>query len=200
MSNLLIIFVKNPVAGKVKTRLARSVGEEKALSVYLKLMEKTKAITRDLPLVKQVAYSDFVAEEDLWDAKQFLKTMQLGDDLGERMKKAIDQAIEQGYKRVCLIGSDLYELSSDIIERAFALLEENDVVLGPAIDGGYYLIGVTKMYDRLFENKRWGSSSVLNDTLNDTKDMNLKYALLPPLNDIDELEDIKDEDRDYLLS
>ena len=154
MSSLLIIFVKNPIAGKVKTRLASTVGPEKALSVYKKLMEATRAITRDLAMTKQVAYSEYVPYADLWDPHEYQKSRQEGKDLGERMRNAFYQAFQEGHERVCLIGSDMYELSSDIIARAFDLLEDHEVVIGPATDGGYYLIGMRALHDRLFSGKQ----------------------------------------------
>ena len=106
------------------------------------------------------------------------------------MKNAFEASFAQGYKKVCIIGSDCYELDTHILEEAFAQLDRKEVVIGPAKDGGYYLLGMRKMHMHLFENKKWSTSSVLSDTLNDLKEANLSFYLLPELTDIDEEKDL----------
>lgn len=191
MKRLLIIFVKNPQKGKVKTRLAATLGNEKALEIYLELLERTKQITQGLAADKVVYYSEFIDEQDLWTPEVYQKALQANTDLGMRMKQAFEQAFGQGYESVCIIGSDCYELDQSILEQAFDALERQDAVAGPANDGGYYLLGMNRLHPELFENKQWSTSSVLADTLEDLKNKHCSYHLLPELTDIDEEKDLK---------
>jgi len=199
MKNVLIIFVKNPEIGKVKSRLAKTIGDKQALSVYKKLLEITKEIVIDLEFDKCVCYSDWIDREDLWNNDTFRKTLQKGDDLGFRMYIAIKD-LSDSYEKICLIGSDTIELTDEIIERAYALLEDHDIVLGPSFDGGYYLIGMKSPTKALFEPISWSTGAVLAETIDKIGKLKLTYALLPTLNDIDEIEDINDRDRESLLS
>lgn len=188
--NLIIIFAKNPEIGKVKTRLAKSIGEEKALMIYLKLLEHTHAITDKVFADKAIFYADKVQEYDLLDYYKFPKFLQRGKDLGERMERASGQAFGQSYERVIIIGSDCYELSTEIIENAFDALNRNNVVIGPALDGGYYLIGMDRHYPHLFHNKKWSSADIFLDTLLDIQKLKLSYHILPTLSDVDEEKDL----------
>jgi uncharacterized protein len=191
----LIIFVKNPEIGRVKTRLAKTIGDEQALSIYQKLLLYTKEITKGLNADKSVYYSEHIDNNDLWDNMLFSKHLQRGDDLGERMQNAFADAFAQGKERVIIIGSDCLELETYMIKEAFAVLENNDVVLGPAKDGGYYMIGMTAFLPTLFEDKNWSTDDLLMDTILDLKKMNAKYYLLKTLNDIDTIEDLKALDK-----
>ena len=186
----LIIFVKNPVLGKVKTRLAAGIGEKKALEVYLHLLEITKNVALKSDCTRNVFYSDEI-ENDGWDKDSFNKFEQEGDSLGDRMNNAFEQVFALGAKKAVIIGSDCPELSADIIEKAFEILNEKDVVIGPAKDGGYYLIGMKKLYPVLFEGKKWSTASVLQETINDIIEKDLSYSLLPELSDLDNLDDLK---------
>ena len=167
----LIIFVKNPEIGRVKTRLAKTIGDEQALSIYQKLLLYTKEITKGLNADKSVYYSEHIDNNDLWDNMLFSKHLQRGDDLGERMQNAFADAFAQGKERVIIIGSDCLELETYMIKEAFAVLENNDVVLGPAKDGGYYMIGMTAFLPTLFEDKNWSTDDLLMDTILDLKKM-----------------------------
>jgi hypothetical protein len=189
-NNLLMVFAKNPDLGKVKTRLAKTIGEEKALAVYLKLLEHTYAIADKAFADKAIFYSDRVEEFDILDYYKFPKFLQKGKDLGERMDRAFGEAFAQGYGKVVIIGSDCYELTDEIIQHAFDLLDEKNVVLGPAKDGGYYLLGMNRHYSHLFRDKKWSTPDVLLDTIIDIQKLKLKYALLPTLNDVDEEDDL----------
>ena len=188
--NLLIIFVKNPIPGKVKTRLAQTIGNEKALVVYQNLLFCTLKITKAAANCdKSVFYADYIDHKDIWSEGDFEKHLQKGDSLGARMLNAFESNFQKGYKNVILIGSDCAELTTEIIGLAFNSLENNDVVIGPASDGGYYLIGMNFLIKDVFENKKWSSNSVLSDTLTDLEKNNRSYHLLPELNDIDDEED-----------
>lgn len=186
---LLIIFTRNPVLGHVKTRLAKKIGAEKALEVYHILLRKTASVTALLQTDKWVYYTPEVIEDDLWSSSNYGKKTQKGEDLGQRMKNAFKDGFKAGYKRVVVIGSDLYELTPEDITMAFKKLIDHKVVLGPATDGGYYLIGLKEILPGLFENKNWGQNSVLKDTLAHFKDQ--EVALLQSYNDIDIYQDLE---------
>jgi rSAM/selenodomain-associated transferase 1 len=192
---LLIVFTKNPKLGKVKTRLAASVGDEKALRIYQFLLDHTFQITRHLEFDKVVYYSDFMPANDVWKKYDFKQFLQTGSDLGEKMSNAFRSAFIRGYEKVVLIGSDCYELEEKEILEAFEKLETKQVVVGPATDGGYYLIGADAYYPALFENKQWSTASVFNDTFQNIADLNLTSHYLQELSDIDDLKDLmKHED------
>ncbi len=187
---LLLIFTRNPQLGQCKTRLAATVGDKTALEIYCFLLEHTVSVTKDSPADKRVYYSEEIWEKDLWDPKYYHKMLQKGNNLGERMQHAFDQGFKDGYKKIIIIGSDLYDLTQQDIEAAFRALEKDDFVIGPAEDGGYYLLGMKKPKPTIFQNKTWGSDSVLSDTLEDLK--NERTVLLSQKNDVDYYEDIKD--------
>ena len=186
---LLMIFTRNPELGKVKTRLSKSVGDIMALDIYQFLLDKTKEVTKNISADKVVYYSEKIAENDLWNSSLYKKEVQFGDDLGAKMEYAFQSAFENNYEKVLLIGSDLYDLEPSHINEAFEKLKNKDVVIGPALDGGYYLVGLKKNYPEIFKNKRWGTSSVRKDTLKNLEKVDVH--LLPILNDVDVLEDIE---------
>lgn len=185
----LIIFTRNPELGKCKTRLAKTIGDENALEVYKYLLTHTATIAKDIKADRYVFYSEHIKRNDLWDTSFFRKKLQKGTDLGERMQNAFTELLEMGYEKVTIIGSDLLDLDAEIVNDAFAQLQFNDVVLGPALDGGYYLLGIKNFYPQIFINKEWGSSSVLKATQQDLQ--NYSVSLLKPLNDIDTFEDMQ---------
>jgi len=189
MKNALIIFVRNPVSGKVKTRLAAGIGDAKALQVYEHLLQHTQKIVKELPVTKFVYYADEINEDDLWDG--FEKRKQLGDDLGERMRKAFEELFAAGFSKVVIIGSDCFELTADIINNAFGSLDESDVVIGPVMDGGYYLLGSNTFIPQFFINKKWSTATVFSETLKDAAALNLNVTQLPVLNDIDNEKDLR---------
>jgi uncharacterized protein len=187
--NLLLIFTRNPELGKAKTRLAKTVGDETALEIYKFLLDRTREISTKVNADKAVYYSVKVRDNDIWDTSIYQKHQQFGDNLGIRMKNAFKNGFDAGYKKVMIIGSDLYDLSSKIIDNAFEKLNSNDFVIGPAEDGGYYLLGMNFLQENIFKNKNWGTETVRKDTLLDLKDK--KVFLLETLNDVDIFEDIE---------
>ena len=187
--NLLIVFTRNPELGKVKTRLAKTVGNATTLKIYIFLLERTRDISVKVSADKAVYYSVKVRENDIWDANIFQKHQQVGEDLGIRMLHAFKNGFKAGYEKVMIIGSDLYDLTAETIENAFMALEKNEVVIGPAEDGGYYLLGMNSLEEKVFKNKDWGTETVRKDTLEDLKDK--KVFLLGELNDVDVFEDIE---------
>jgi rSAM/selenodomain-associated transferase 1 len=188
--NRLIIFVKNPELAKVKTRLAQTIGNEKALSVYLRLLHHTQEISSQVTANRAVYYTDFIDTNDIWPQSQFRKYLQTGDDLGERMKNAFATAFAEGFEKVVIIGSDCPQLTPAHIQKAFDHLNEYEIVVGPAVDGGYYLLGMKKLAPELFTNKVWSSDHVLTQTIADIKRLQLSYYLLEKLRDVDTEEDL----------
>jgi rSAM/selenodomain-associated transferase 1 len=189
--NLIIVFVRTPELGKVKTRLAKSIGDVSALTIYKLLLKHTATVLHDLSFDKVVYYSEKVEENDFWEARLFEKKRQKGADLGKRMQHAFETAFEKGYQKVLIIGSDLFDLKSIHITTAFDALENHDLTIGPSLDGGYYLLGMKELYPAVFKNKKWGTDSILENTLKDLQQQNVK--LLEALNDIDTFEDLQQQ-------
>ena len=187
--NLILIFTRNPELGKVKTRLAATIGDENALEIYIQLLEHTKKVALETTYDKRVLYSEEINHTDMWEATAFQKKLQVGVDLAVRMYNAFQGGFEDGYEKIVIIGSDLIALESSDIDKAMQKLDENDIVIGPAEDGGYYLLGMKNIPDNIFKNKEWGPDTVLKDTLLDIASLN--YHLLEEKNDIDTYEDIK---------
>lgn len=192
MSNsLIMVFVRNPELGRVKTRLAKTIGDQAALEIYEILSKHTAKIISEIDSDKLIFYSDKIQENDIWTAINCKKQIQTKGDLGEKMLDAFQYGFSLGYKKIIIIGSDLYSLRPKHIESAFEQLENYDVVIGPALDGGYYLLGLNSVIPEIFKQKQWSTSSILKDTLSDLKKFNVN--LLEPLNDIDTYEDLKKE-------
>lgn len=187
--SLLLIFTRNPELGKVKSRLAAGVGKEKALEIYEFLLAHTRKVTSPLKIDKQVWYSEEIWENDIWSNGNFTKHLQQKDDLGERMQYAFEQGFQKGYKHIIIIGSDLYDITTKEIENAIFKLETNDVVIGPATDGGFYLLGLSIQDYNVFNKKEWGTSTVFEACLESLKKYN--PVQLSPKNDVDYLSDIE---------
>lgn len=186
--NLLLIFTRNPELGKCKTRLAAVTGNEIALDIYKFLLEHTKNITKSLKASRYVYYSEAIWENDIWDNKVYDKKLQEGNDLGERLNNAFQLGFQDGFEKIMVIGSDMYDLSTTDIEHAFEQLDHHDYVIGPAEDGGYYILGCKIYNPDLFRDKVWGTETVFQDTFNNLANENIK--VLEPRNDVDTYEDI----------
>ncbi|MFQ3335979.1 MAG: rSAM/selenodomain-associated transferase 1, partial [Candidatus Arcticimaribacter sp.] len=185
---LLLIFAKNPVLSKVKTRLAASIGDEKALFIYKKLLQKTAETIEGLDLHKSLYYSEYIEEGDVWEGNVSDKNIQVGNTLGEKMENAFKRGFSEGFLEIVIIGTDLWDIEMKDINLAFKALESNAGVIGPATDGGYYLLGLSEWTTEVFENKKWGTSSVLKDTMQSFK--NKKVVKLDYKNDIDNYTDL----------
>lgn len=186
---LLLIFTRNPELGKVKKRLAAGIGEEAALKIYENLLQHTFEITQNLQVEKWVFYSEEIPQHDLWENGNFSKKLQQGKDLGERMENAFRSGFAAGFSKIIIIGSDLYDLSEEDLKMAFLELHSSEAVIGPATDGGYYLLGLKSLISPVFKNKIWGSNTIFDTTLADLK--NYKLTQLEARNDIDRLEDLE---------
>lgn len=185
--SLLLVFSKNPTLGKVKTRLAKTIGKEKALKVYKALLKKTASVLEELEVDIHLYYSDFIEKDDIFSTVATQKKRQTGEQLGERMSNAFRESLIS-YNKVVIIGTDLWTLEIQDIKNAFRALENHAAVIGPSTDGGYYLLGIKEVIPQIFLNKQWGTSSVLPNTLKDLK--SIKYHLLPEKNDIDTFSDL----------
>jgi uncharacterized protein len=174
----------------VKRRLAATIGEERALAIYLLMAAHARKISLLIPVDKVLYYSEFIDSEDSWLNRDFYKQLQHGEDLGEKMKHAFEASFKSGYESICIIGTDCLELTENIVQAAFDVLNHNDAVIGPAADGGYYLLGMNRLIPELFRNKIWSTDSVCNDTIQDLKSLHFSYQLLPTLHDIDKESDL----------
>lgn len=184
--NQLIIFIKNPVKGKVKTRLAAGIGNDKALEIYLILIDHTLKIAAKTNSDKHLFFSDYLTE----DYSGTTKNCQHGNDLGERMKNAFHSVMKGEEIKTIIIGTDCAELNHEIITLAFEKLETHDLVIGPAIDGGYYLLGMKKYFPEIFIGIEWSTSEVLVQTIELANKNSKSVYLLPVLCDIDTEEDL----------
>lgn len=186
---LLLVFVKNSRKGRVKTRLADSVGHDEAMQIYQKLLRYTRDILAPLKTDTQVWYSQYIPLNDLWDTIGAEKRTQQGKNLGERMRHAFERAFDEGYERVVIIGSDCAELTTNTVRRAFEELQEHNTVIGPSEDGGYYLLGMDQLVEELFEDKTWSTETVFQETIDDIEALGLSCHQLPEYNDVDTIED-----------
>ena len=185
----LIIFIKNPILGKVKTRLAAGIGDEKALEIYEHLLAITRTVAANVDAIRHVFYSDEI-EHDKWDDDKFNKHVQEGDNLGARMSNAFEKVFALGALKAIIIGSDCPKITSKLIEGAFQELNDKDTVIGPAKDGGYYLLGMKQFHPFLFDNKEWSTDSVFEDTVVDLMENRLSYGRLETLSDLDTIYDL----------
>lgn len=186
--NALIIFIKNPELGKVKTRLAKTVGAEKALAIYIALMEHTRKIAEALPVARYLFYSQEINQKDNWQSNNFNKDLQIEGDLGAKMAIAFHTVFKEKEK-VVIIGSDCASLTPEIVQAAFDKLDEYPFVIGPAMDGGYYLLGMNQFSPEVFRDIEWSTASVFPTTVERIESLGKTYHLLPTLSDIDYEED-----------
>ena len=185
--NAIIIFIKNPVLGTAKTRLAKDVGDERALEIYKSLLSYTRTVSSMVQANRFLFYSNEIIDDD-WDAKIFNKKVQSGNDLGARMSNAFKEVLKNHDKAV-IIGSDCPQLDLMTISTAFSALDEYDHVIGPSQDGGYYLLGMKEYNPEVFEEMTWSTASVCEETIDRIKSKNKTYKLLEVLSDVDHKED-----------
>jgi uncharacterized protein len=174
--------------GKVKTRLAKTVGDDQALKIYKALLKHTCDVVQSVSTQRFLFYSNFIDQNDDWPIAHFHKLLQSGPDLGEKMKNAFEQ-IFQSHEKVVIIGSDCPALTDKIVNEAFEKLESFPFVIGPATDGGYYLLGMNQFSPAIFDNVEWSTSQVTSKTIKIIRNSSKSYHLLPELSDIDNEED-----------
>jgi len=191
---VIALFVKAPIPGRVKTRLARDIGDAAACSIYRRLADHT---------VDQIQAGGFPlalffdGDEELlpgnWKQHARLCIRQQGDDLGQRMAAAFCCLFTEGMKQVVLIGSDIPGIDASYLKQAFNLLDSHDLVIGPALDGGYCLIGFNRhsCTSTVFQQIPWSTDQVLKRTLAAAESSGLSIGMLPALRDIDTLDDLQ---------
>ena len=194
----LLFFVKNPEKGKVKTRLAASIGYERALKFYKGFLLNILSNLNKGTFLFYLCYFPENGLDDLkgWLGNHYLYMPQMGGNLGERMKNGFLEAFSMNFKRVVLVGSDVPDLPIEFIEEAFTSLQKQDGVIGPALDGGYYLIGFkNKSFSpRVFDGIRLGTGSVFEETMKVLNREGLTVHVLNSLRDIDTVEDLRIRD------
>jgi len=184
---VVLVFEKNSILGQVKTRLASGMGELPALEIYKHLGQLTYSALEAVPVPVWTYFSDFIPESTRPTVEKSF--VQQGQDLGERISNAFTRTFESGKDKVVLIGTDCPTLKSQHLVQAFEALNHSDLVVGPASDGGYYLIGMKCEAGYLFEGIAWSTSQVLSQTLHVASQQGLIVTLLPELDDIDTQED-----------
>jgi hypothetical protein len=196
MLERLIIFARYPQPGQVKTRLIPALGAAGAANLYRQMAEATLAQARELqgqrsPLQLEVRFvgGTFALMRD-WLGQELLYTNQGDGDLGARMARSLNSAFAAGMQRAVIIGTDCPDLDAELMEQAFQNLVQHDVVLGPAKDGGYYLIGLRQPIPELFAGIAWSTSVVLQQTVTIAQQLGFAIAYLPILSDIDHPEDL----------
>lgn len=192
----LIIFVRFPVAGKVKTRLAETIGSSTAKDFYKLVAENTFAQIAKLEKEMITPFIFCSEKEDLqaiimWAGKNFQYKIQQGNNLGKRMYNALKTLFDEGFKKVIIIGTDLPDFSSNDIDITLSLLDKYDVVIGPSEDGGYYLLAMRQAHHFLFKDINWSTNTVLSSTIKLLNKEKLKYSLLEEKMDIDTIDDLK---------
>lgn len=186
----LIIFTRYPETGKAKTRLIPALGAEGAAALHRRMADHTlvqvQALQFQHPLCVEVRFAG--GDRDLmqrWLGTDLMYTMQGEGDLGDRMGRSFQSAFNSGVHRAITIGTDCPDLSAPLLDQAFRELQHHDLVLGPASDGGYYLIGMRRLIPQLFISIEWSTATVLERTLAIAAELNLSVALLPVLSDVD---------------
>ena len=196
----LVIFAKAPIPGEVKTRLCPPLTPDEAATLHgsfvLDMLERsTTAVAKlKLPLDRYLACapSSALVFFKIMEERQHVKLIdQIGDDLGARMSHTFETLFARGYSQVLIVGTDVPTLPLDHYKQALPLLATNDLVLGPALDGGYYLIGLKRMVPDLFAGIPWSTEGVLETTQGKATTLGLKTALLPPWRDVDTIADLR---------
>ena len=187
MNQLLMVFIKDSSKYPVKTRLKTSIGKNKSIWVYNQILKKTALVLKNIKTdIAVFHYNSIISKNPFKNFSKWNK-IQIGKNLGEKISNAFNWGFEKGYKKIIIIGSDLWDLNEEIINKGFLELNKNKVVIGPSIDGGYYLLGLNKKMPKIFEGIKWGTQSVLAETL---KLLEHEPYILPELNDIDTFEDL----------
>jgi len=191
----VILFVRLPEKGRVKTRLALQVGEDTALRLYENMVLDVVDLLKGGRFPFRICFTPPDARDQMtgWLGKEYDYLPQTGDHLGDRMEKAFAKVFSEDVEEALLIGSDIPGLTIGILEEAFASFVTNDAVIGPADDGGYYLIGFRKntFTPRIFHDMAWSTSAVFRETADRLHEASRKVHLLPELTDVDTVEDLK---------
>lgn len=188
MSSIIIVLAKAPILGEVKTRIGKNIGMDRSKWIYEQLLSHTSNVTKKTKIMT-VLFKNKNNEklENLF--KHSVKSkLQLGENLGEIMANAFQWAFKKKYKKIVLIGTDLWTLNEKIITDSFKLLDKCDLVIGPSYDGGYFLIGMKNPDENIFKNIPWSTNNVLEKTILKIKDR--KISFLEIAKDIDSFSDV----------
>lgn len=197
MKKAIILFIKFPREGEVKTRLAKDIGQKRATHFYQKCVEKIIHEIRELKRTHPIELFVYVSNsKDLslcrnWLGEDFSYFSQRGEGLGQRLINASNDVFKIGYESLLIAGSDIPELSVKIFKKAFENLKNADFTIGPSPDGGYYLIGMKKPEPDVFNNISWSTDKVFGQTIDKIQSLQKVYTTLPSLRDIDTFEDFK---------
>ncbi len=196
LPSVILIFVRQPAPGRVKSRIAAALGEDAALELYRALVLDTLAACDGTGIASRVFVHppDAVPAVARWLGGRRTCLPQEGAELGERMENAFRGIFAEGAERAVLIGSDLPDLPGELLTEALHALARNDAVIGPARDGGYYLIGFRRggFIPEIFRNMSWGRSDVFTRTMQVLEQADVPVHLLPPWRDVDTIEDLRD--------
>lgn len=195
MNECLIIFTRYPEPGKTKTRLIPALGAEGAAVLQRQMTEHTFAQVKELQGVRPLSVEVYFVGGNQhlmqsWLGTSVIYRQQGEGDLGRRMAIAFQTASEAGYERIVIIGTDCPDLNAQLMVKAFQSLEQHDLVLGPAQDGGYYLIGSRRLIPELFTGISWSTAEVLQQTMSIAQKLKLAVTFLPILSDVDRPEDL----------
>lgn len=194
--NCILLFVKYPVAGQVKTRLAEQLNRDAVVDLYRSFVTDTLTTLENLNAHLEIVFDppNIEGQFKQWLGEEYWYVPQIGLDLGQRMKNASLQAFNEGFNKVVIIGSDSPDLPAEYLELAFKAFKTNDVVLGPSSDGGYYLIGFVKdkFSPEVFDRICWSTENVFEQTINTLKHSKHKLYVLPLWHDIDTSADLNE--------
>jgi uncharacterized protein len=200
----LIIFTRYPEAGKVKTRLIPALGAAGAAALHQRMVEHTLEKARALRQGKKLAIEVWftggsIAQMQDWLGTDVAYQPQPVGDLGDRIASAFKSAFSKGYDAAVIVGTDCPDLNFTLLEKSFGILQQHELVLGPAIDGGYYLVGLRRFVPELFEGIAWSTQAVLGQTLAIAQQLNLAPVLLDCLSDVDLPQDLENPSVQSLL-
>jgi len=188
----IIIFIKNPDLGRVKKRLAKTLGDEKALEVYKEMLDHTQNMTKALSVDKYLFYDRVKDTRDNWPNDIYNKEVQTSPYMSTRISNAFKKIFNKGYRHVVIIGSDCLELDERIIRLAFRQLEHFDTVVGPTKDGGFYLFGMNAFYADLFKVQSWGTPALASDIFKVIHNLRKTCFMLSELSGVVTADDLND--------
>lgn len=194
---VLIVFLRYPEPGRVKTRLARDIGQRNASLIYSEIAQSVIGKVSKSNEYKTIIFFDPPEKEE--EVRRWLKNTNLtllpqeGNPLGERMLNAFERAFSLGATSTVIIGTDCMEVSDKTVLEAFRVLRKVDAVLGPARDGGYYLLGLNKPFPWVFKGIEWSTNLVLSQTIKKLEEKKLRFKLLETLTDVDTIRDLSKE-------
>ena len=194
MKNHLIVFAKRPLAGYAKTRLGEKIGLEESAGIYARFLYQSLFELVALDRADIIIELSLASSADVpyfrFAFPEFQISSQTGGNLGQRFTKSFQKAFDQGATAVVVIGTDIPDLNRSILQSAFDALSENDVVIGPDMDGGYYLIGLDKTRPSLFSGINWSTHQVFAQTMAKIREEALTVSQLDPLPDVDTYRDV----------